>query len=85
MVAVHWVNPALPRRIAVGEFSFEVEVVAQVRSRHRGVPARMRVTSAERCELYWLIEWAAVSPGQAAVLYDTANEEVLGGGRILRG
>lgn len=81
---MHWVNPLLRRRVAEGEFPFEVDVVAQVRSRHRGVPARMRVSSAEKCEIYWLNEWAAVSPGQAAVLYDTANEEVLGGGRIVR-
>ena len=27
-------------------------------------------------------KWTAVAPGQAAVLYDAANTEVLGGGRI---
>jgi tRNA-specific 2-thiouridylase len=81
---MHWVNPILRRRVAQGEFPFEVPVTAQVRSRHRGVAARMRVLSADRCEMVWTGDWAAVSPGQAAVLYDDANQELLAGGRIVK-
>jgi tRNA U34 2-thiouridine synthase MnmA/TrmU len=32
----------------------------------------------------WRDDWAAVSPGQAAVMYDLENEELLAGGRISR-
>jgi tRNA-specific 2-thiouridylase len=81
---MHWVNPELIRRVADGVFPFECEVVAQVRSRHRGVKARMKVLDAEWCSISWEDDWAAVSPGQAAVLYDLENEEVLAGGRIAR-
>lgn len=81
---MHWVNPTLRRQIAEGNFPFEVPVTAQVRSRHRGVAARLRVLGPDRCEVLWENDWSAVSPGQAAVLYDSANEEVLGGGRIFR-
>jgi tRNA-specific 2-thiouridylase len=81
---MHWVNPELIRRVAQGVFPFECEVVAQVRSRHRGVRARMQVLDGETCSVTWNDEWTAVSPGQAAVLYDLQNEEVLAGGRISR-
>lgn len=82
---MHWVNPQLIKRIDAGESGFEVDVIVQVRSRHRGVRARMKVLDSERCSFTWHDEWAAISPGQAAVVYDLDNEEVLAGGRISRG
>jgi tRNA-specific 2-thiouridylase len=81
---MHWVNPELIQRVAEGGFPFECEVIAQVRSRHRGIRARMKVLDRDSCYVSWGEEWAAVSPGQAAVLYDLDNEEVLAGGRIAR-
>lgn len=81
---MHWVNPQLIKRIASGESGFEVDVIVQVRSRHRGVRARMRVVDSETSAFTWYDEWAAISPGQAAVVYDLDNEELLAGGRIAR-
>lgn len=81
---MHWVSPALARRVSGMHEPFEIEAVVQVRSRHRGVRARVRVLSASEATVVWQDDWAAVSPGQAAVMYDLANEELLAGGRIAR-
>jgi tRNA-specific 2-thiouridylase len=81
---LHWVNPQLRTRVAKRQFPFDVEVIVQVRSRHRGVPARMTVLDESTCTIFWHNEWAAVSPGQASVMYDATNTEVLAGGRIRR-
>ena len=81
---MHWVNPQLIKRIEAGETGFEVDVIVQVRSRHRGVRARMKVVDKDTCTFTWHDEWAAISPGQAAVVYDLDNEELLAGGRISR-
>jgi len=78
----HSVNPALLKEVERGVFPIVRPVVAQVRSRHRGVPATLSVTSPSTASVSWGSEWAPVSPGQAAVLYDLSNTEVLGGGRI---
>ena len=82
---MHWVNPLLIKRVHAGEKGIEQEVVVQVRSRHAGVRATMRVIDADTCQFFWHDEWAAVSPGQAAVAYDLNNEELLAGGRIAKG
>ena len=82
---MHWVNPSLIKRVHAGEKAIEQEVVVQVRSRHAGVRATMRVIDADTCQFFWHDEWAAVSPGQAAVAYDLNNEELLAGGRIAKG
>jgi tRNA-specific 2-thiouridylase len=79
---MNWVSPGLRRKIAEAVFPFEHEVVVQVRSRHQGVMARMTVLSAEESALSWTDGWAPISPGQAAVMYDLNNEELLCGGRI---
>jgi len=79
---MHWVSPDLIEAVCERRFPIEREIVAQVRSRHEGVRARMVARDAESCEISWSEDWAAVSPGQAAVLYDLNNEEVLCGGRI---
>jgi len=81
---MHWVNPDLIQKVAAGVFPFECEVTAQVRSRHRGVRARIKVLDESACYITWIDDWAAVSPGQAAVLYDLENEELLAGGRIAK-
>lgn len=79
---MHWVSPRWRREILEGTGDAEREVTVQVRSRHRGVRAKVRVLSQDRCLVSWNDDWAAVSPGQAAVMYDVHNEELLAGGRI---
>jgi len=79
---MHWVSPSLRRAIADNVFPFEREVVVQVRSRHDGTRARMTVVSPDETVISWTDDWAPVSPGQAAVVYDLNNEELLCGGRI---
>jgi tRNA-specific 2-thiouridylase len=81
---MHWVNPQLIKRIGAGESGFELDVIVQVRSRHHGVRARMKVLDKDTCVFTWHDEWAAISPGQAAVVYDLQNEELLAGGRIAK-
>jgi tRNA-specific 2-thiouridylase len=81
---MHWVNPTLLKRVSAGESGIEQEVIVQVRSRHAGVRATMRVVDGNTCHFAWHEEWAAVSPGQAAVVYDLNNEELLAGGRIAK-
>jgi tRNA U34 2-thiouridine synthase MnmA/TrmU len=76
------VSPGLRRKIADARFPFEQDVVVQVRSRHEGVRARMTVLSPDESAIAWTSGWAPVSPGQAAVMYDLNNEELLCGGRI---
>lgn len=81
---LHWVNPMLVRAAQAGSVAHEFESIVQVRSRHRGVRAKVSISASGACRVHWLEDWAAVSPGQAAVFYDLKNEEVLGGGRIER-
>jgi tRNA-specific 2-thiouridylase len=79
---MHWVNPDLIRQVALGAFPFEKDIIVQVRSRHRGVRATLIVESPTSAKITWQDDWATASPGQAAVVYDLQNEEVLAGGRI---
>lgn len=79
---MHWVSPSLLRAVGAGAFPLEREVVVQVRSRHEGTRALMKVLSRETASISWVDGWAPVSPGQAAVMYDLSNEELLCGGRI---
>jgi tRNA U34 2-thiouridine synthase MnmA/TrmU len=44
----------------------------------------MKVIDKDTCSFTWHDEWAAISPGQAAVVYDLQNEELLAGGRIAK-
>ena len=80
---MHWVSPLLIARIADADAPFSFDGIAQVRSRHEGVRARMTVLDPQNVSVQWIDQWAPVSPGQAAVFYDLDNEEVLGGGRII--
>jgi tRNA-specific 2-thiouridylase len=79
---MHWVSPGLIRQVGAEAFPIEREVTVQVRSRHEGVRAKMIARDERTCSIQWIEDWAAVSPGQAAVMYDVANEELLCGGRI---
>jgi tRNA-specific 2-thiouridylase len=79
---MHWVSPQYILDVAAGAFPFTREVTVQVRSRHDGVKAQLTVRSPLAADITWLDSWAPVSPGQAAVIYDLANEELLCGGRI---
>jgi tRNA-specific 2-thiouridylase len=82
---MHWVSPLFIKDVAAGLFPFTREVIVQVRSRHEGVRAQLTVHAPEIAEITWQDDWAPVSPGQAAVMYDLNNEELLGGGRITPG
>jgi tRNA-specific 2-thiouridylase len=76
------VSPELIASVGNGVFPFAIEAIVQVRSRHEGVKAEVRFVDPQSVVVRWTGDWAPVSPGQAAVFYDLANEEVLGGGRI---
>lgn len=76
------VNHNLYQKLKKQEFPFEFESMCQLRYRHDGVKCRVKVVSADECEVVFLDDWSTVSPGQAAVFYDLENIEVLGGGRI---
>lgn len=80
---LHLVSPELISRFSNGIFPFSMEAFVQVRSRHEGVRAEVRFVDVNTVIVRWSEDWAPVSPGQAAVFYDLANEEVLGGGRIV--
>ena len=56
------------------------ELEARIRYRHPGVPARLEVGQGGRGRLHFSRPEAAVTPGQAAVLY--RGDEVVGGGWI---
>lgn len=78
----NWVNPNLLMQVQSGQFPFEFSAIAQVRSRHQGALAQVRVLSPDQVEVSFTGEPATISPGQAAVFYDLRDEELLGGGRI---
>jgi tRNA-specific 2-thiouridylase len=58
------------------------EVRAVVRHRHKSVSARVEAGADGSAELRFAEPVWAPAPGQAAVLYDAADERVLGGGWI---
>jgi tRNA-specific 2-thiouridylase len=69
---VSWVSGSLP----AGEIRAEV----QIRSRHTAAPARVVPVEAARMEVEFDAPQSAVTPGQAAVVFQ--GDEVLGGGWI---
>lgn len=77
---LNWVAPGYAKL----QENFEIECIAQLRSRHRGVPVTVKVGTEGSAQVFWKNEWATVSPGQACVLYTKDNQEVIGGGRISR-
>jgi tRNA-specific 2-thiouridylase len=58
------------------------EIRAAVRHRHKSVSARVEPGADGSTELHFAQPVWAPAPGQAAVLYDAADERVLGGGWI---
>ncbi|MBW2426902.1 MAG: tRNA 2-thiouridine(34) synthase MnmA, partial [Deltaproteobacteria bacterium] len=63
-----------------------VRARVQVRHRHVGALAEVHATEGGGARIDFEEPVAAVAPGQAAVFYDAAHdEEVLGGGWLVRG
>jgi len=76
-------------RLAAADANWHVEpapggqafdAIVQIRYNHDGAPARVRVTSPDTFEVEFARPVAAVTAGQAAVVYD--GERLLGGGWI---
>ncbi len=68
-------------RFVAGEAPVEgAELEARIRYRHPGVAARLEAIGPGRARLHFTRPEAAVTPGQAAVLY--RGDEVVGGGWI---
>jgi tRNA-specific 2-thiouridylase len=65
---LHWIGEAPPG---------PVEAVVRIRSRHSGVPARIRPLGAGAVEIDFAAPQRGVTPGQAAVFYE--GTRVLGG------
>ncbi len=85
-----WVQSAVEEDLNRGD---SVSGIIQLRHRHEGVPVSISLDSVEggrdtkehrKAKVSFTKEWATVSPGQAAVLYDYDNREVLGGGVVCR-
>ena len=75
------VNPELIEA-AKGQGEISFDAVAQLRHRHKGVPVRVTYRGDGSAAVQFSGDWTTVTPGQAGVLYDLKNEEVLGGGTI---
>ena len=78
---LHWLSPQIKRLVAAGE-KIVKDITVQVRSRHEGTPAVLEYDGTRNAVVTWKQEWVPASPGQAAVFFDSDNQEVLGGGRI---
>lgn len=65
---LHWIGPPPEEGC---------EAAVRIRSRHPGVPARIRILPDARAEVEFATPQAGVAPGQAAVFY--AGTRVLGG------
>ncbi len=60
-----------------------IEGFAQLRHRHPGVKVKVDIDyESSTAHATFLDDWTTVTPGQAAVIYDLQNEEVLCGGTI---
>ncbi len=77
-----WVAPSILKLLDKPKYPIEFEAIAQVRHRHRGVRVMVTLLDGARAKVRFSSEAAVASPGQAAVLFDLDNQEVLGGGRI---
>jgi len=58
----------------------EFDAVVQIRYNHAGAPGRVRITGPDNFEVEFASPVTAVTPGQAAVIYD--GDKLLGGGWI---
>ncbi len=73
---LHWINPDLDLSTEDSE-SHGVEATVKIRSRHPGVPARVRPLPNGGAEIEFAEPQRGVAPGQAAVFY--RGSRVLGG------
>ncbi len=71
-------NLPLRSRLTVPPTEFDATV--QIRYNHAGCPARVRITGPGRFEVEFAEPIMAITPGQAAVVYD--GDKLLGGGWI---
>lgn len=79
-----WVSPQILKQLESSNTKFELEVIAQMRHRHEGVPVVITIEPKnDNVIVSFKNEWSTVSPGQATVFYCLDNNEVLGGGRVL--
>lgn len=78
-----WVSPELEKKFSSSD-SKNININVQVRHRHSGIKANIEKIAEDNFKVSFIDEWTTVSPGQAAVIYDEANNELLGGGRIQR-
>jgi tRNA-specific 2-thiouridylase len=62
------------------EVDGEFEATVQIRYNHRGAPGLVRITGADTFEVRFAQPVVAITPGQAAVVYD--GQVLLGGGWI---
>lgn len=67
-----------------GSWQKRFSCIAQLRYRHRGVAVEVELLDKYLVRVRFVGGPTAVCPGQAAVFYCMENEEVLGGGTILR-
>ncbi len=67
-----------PLRLKVPPIEFDATV--QIRYNHAGCPGRVRITGSGRFEVEFAEPIMAITPGQAAVVYD--GDKLLGGGWI---
>jgi len=72
--AFHWIGEDRPQR--------PVQVLAQIRYRHRAAPATLEMLSEDRGRVLFEIPQWAVTPGQGLACYE--GERLLGGGWIAR-
>jgi tRNA-uridine 2-sulfurtransferase len=78
------VSPELRLALDQAPDQYSFQGIAQMRHRHKGVPVTVTLSkSSNAMSVKFANEWATISPGQAAVIYDPSNTEVLCGGRIL--
>jgi tRNA-specific 2-thiouridylase len=79
-----WISPSIAKQIDAHSDPADIrfQAIAQLRHRHAGVLVEVCMREGNLVEAKFGTEWAVISPGQAAVFYDLANKEVLGGGRI---
>ena len=64
----------------LSEHSAPFDAIVQIRYNHAGAPGRVRVTGPGAFDVKFASPVAAVTPGQAAVVYD--GDRLLGGGWI---
>jgi tRNA-specific 2-thiouridylase len=80
----NWIAPGVRARLADTSRVHTFAALAQLRHRHPGVPVEVTVDTNGGVSARFTGTWTPVTPGQAGVLYDLDNIEVLGGGTIAR-